>query len=557
MPPLQTRDTKPRRRLILILAAQLAFIAAVHTASSAGWGWGRTNPSGSTGVGWLANRSDSFFYDSWLQQAANGHALFSVLYTTTPHPAAYFNPALLAAGLLARVAGGRAEGWFILMGIAAALVLTWAVHRIARTLGFGERAANWAALFAAFGSGWSWLLKLWNHFAGPPPLLAADLKFMDLIPSSSALIYPLHTIGQALVALALLLLVRQEQDLAEQAPVRGRAALIVVLALLAATRPYEPLALVLATLTYVGALSFLARSWRPLRARLALLACGAVAIGPFLGWAAWLSRQPVWSNFARLALNQGHPPWFWICGFGGLGVLGLAGGIVVLRTNRGPALLPALWATAGIVLCTSAEHGAKLLSGVGIPLCICAGLAMGGIQDWIGSRLRSGRGSLLVAGLLATLLAGPLTLLVIAREAILYPPLVDTDTVRLAEVLRKATGGARDLVLCDPQVGKVLPGLAGVRVYAGHWALTDEYTAKVGQLKAAGFPGLPGSPSPRPSEGRSIGALIRATNPRWVVVDADSALLPRLRAIAGVRTLYSGPGRVLLRLPRQGEPEPR
>ena len=550
MPPHQTRDAKPRHRLILILAAQLAFIAVVHSVSPAGWGWGRASPSGNTGVGWLANGSDSFFYDSWLQQAANGHALFSVLYTTTPHPAAYFNPAMLLAGTLARVVGGRAEGWFILMGIAAALALTWTVHRIATTLNLGGRAALWAAGLTAFGSGWSWLLKLWNHFAGPPPLLAADLKFMDLIPSSCALIYPLHTIGLALVALGLLQLVVQEQRLAQRAPARGRVALIGVLALLAATRPYEPLALAMAYLGYVGVLSALERSWKPLRERWTLLACGAVAIAPFLGWAAWLSRQPVWSNFARLALNQGHPPWFWICGFGGLGVLALGGAVSLVRNRRDAALLPAVWAIAGVVLSVVAMHGAKLLSGVGISLCLCAGVGMRGIQGWLEVRLRSVRGSGLAAGLLAAVLAGPVTLLVIAREAILYPPLVDTDTVRISDVLRKAEGGSRGLVLCDPEEGAALPGLAGVRVYVGHWALTDGYDEKAERLGQAGFPSSPEDHPAGPADWRVLDALIRATDCRWIVADADSALLAHLRTVAGATVAYAGPKHVLVRLPR-------
>ncbi len=67
------------------------------------------------------------------------------------------------------------------------------------------------------------------------------------------------------------------------------------------------------------------------------------------------------------------------------------------------------------------------------------------------------------------------------------PPTIDAEFRNEALAIPIPAAGDLPIVLTGCDEGLYLPGIAGVRVFAGHWSLTPEYKAKCRLLEAAGL----------------------------------------------------------------------
>gem|GEM_PF-3205806 len=520
--------------MLFLLISQLMWLAAARSFVGVGWGiTPRELPEGMLAPGWMTNLTDNLGYSAFVQQNRWGETGTGILYTTTPHPAGYFNVLFWSLGRLAGLTDTRPEAWLLITGIGAALACTAGVCSVGHLLG-GPRVALVAGLVSVFGSGWTWIQRVaakafgWEHYH------AADLRFMDLLPSSAALFYAPHIVGLALMSWISWLLLSLEQT-PHGAPHHRREAFLGLLAvLLSWVRPYEPviICVVYGLYAVAGLLQKETGAWLRVR-RLAVM---AAAILPALVYSAWLSLQPVWSILARVSLSLAHERSFWLQGFGGLWII--AGfGVWLWRTSAGPRRFVVVWYLFAVVLLVILDtRHTKLLSGVGLPLALAAGHGLVAVWDQLRARLGSAA-AIPVIALLAIIFAGPGSLAVALRESRLDRPRVEASVWQAAAQIRQDCPSGTPTVLAESAAGGMLPGIIGARIWAGHWVLTDHGEAKTARLRAAGLE--PDSPAGQPGEtlielrallndSHADYLLIRNTAPAAAIV----AQLPALQPLA-------------------------
>ena len=398
-----------------------------------------------------------------------------------------------------------------------------------------------------------------------PPANGAEFFYTDLFPATAFLLHPYHAQSLALltglwwaVAAAERRLHRfEDQDrqresgrdahahcapsatrvapiqprtgwkragraLATLAPAGGPLSAVALLgALLTFSRPYEPLVFALAYgLKTVCA--FLVRhrkpaAWRPTCTVLLVL---TFALLPGLLWNAFVSLQPVWSSFAHRSLVQDFPRLGWATAFAGLWILGVFGFAPCWRLPHVAGVLPITAATlCPLLLLTTAHAPAKLASGLALGLAMLAGAGAAATIRALHKRLGGwgtvGAGSLLLAGLFGTpSLAMNLLQVQLNQQATLEPAFT-----RLAQRLPPETGDRPTVVLTDVSSGEILPGLIGVRVYAGHFSLTVNYDAKRAELRRAGLD-PENQPTRDGSTRRKLQTVLDRVAPDYALLDA-------------------------------------
>jgi hypothetical protein len=123
--------------------------------------------------------------------------------------------------------------------------------------------------------------------------------------------------------------------------------------------------------------------------------------------------------------------------------------------------------------------------------------------------------------LLATLLGVPSLAMGLLAIRLTPQAVVEPELYAVAEEIPVHTAGHRSLVLTDCDTGSVLPGLRGLRVFAGHFSLTKDFESKQRQLQRAGFDvtDLPTNANQIRAE---LDTLLSAVTPDYALVDVRS-----------------------------------
>jgi hypothetical protein len=412
-----------------------------------------------------------------------------LLYTTEPHAPLLWLFPLWLIGKIAAWTGLSVIGTYNAAGLLGAMTAVFFFLRAAAALRLEPSARHWAVVAFVLGSGGSWLWHLAHKLGWASAANGGDLFFLDLFPSTTLIAYAYHTLGLAL--LAALWWTSTELETRRLA---GESAHVWLLAtagialLLGFSRPYEPVA-------FLGAW-FLKTVWHGLRQRHAptvgrnSAAIGVLlfaALAPGIGWTLWTSTQPVWSAFAHEGLKLGldRIAWFWT--LGGWAVLVALGIGPALRADPRLVVLPLAASVLFLLILFSpgAAHtklasglifGPLLLSGWGAARIVTATARLPGI-------IRIG-----TAGLGLSALLGLASLFMNLQAMKLNGPcMVDSGLLALARQLPFVQGQPPPVVLSDAETGGLLPGLAGARVWVGHWSLSGHYAAKVARLQSAGL----------------------------------------------------------------------
>jgi hypothetical protein len=302
------------RPTLLLAVLALVLVVAVRTFVS-GWGPPARPPSGATTFGIAAFPADNLSYSAWAQQARAGAWRFGILYTTTAHEPVMFSSLFLLVGGLARLVGGSP---LLVLNVVAALslpVFILTVAGVCRRLGLGGPATLGATVLALGGGGISWVRKgiEWSGLdrvlpPGPP---GPDLSYYDIYPVIAYFIAPYHSIAFAVVALLTLLIVRLE-DVQERLTWTKLAALLVIALGLATARPHVAVVL-LGAYWAVAALGIVLDLPAALRTRRLVVAAALTgAMLPPIVYAVWVSRLPVWRDFAQMHRPVVHD---WLVGF--------------------------------------------------------------------------------------------------------------------------------------------------------------------------------------------------------------------------------------------------
>ncbi len=456
----------------------------LHTFVS-GWGPDSQATSSLARYGVVYNAGDNLTYCALAQQAKSGALTFADLYTTSPHRRLLLNPFFLLIGWLARLFQVHPMLILNLAALACIPLFVGSLTRICRRLCFNTSTTLVVLCLSVGGGGISWI----RYVLDKTPLghhlrvgnMGPDLFYFDIFPATAFSIHPYHAVALALLAVIVSLIVEIETG---KGPVSWRLCSLITLAALglAATRPYEPV-LIVASYSVFLILSYIIGATAEVRQRRkVILACLALGTLPLLGYNLWVSLQPVWTNFAAMSLDlHGDLDWagglliLWI-----LSAFGLLGSSMSdLRSFRGFFFV---WGIlCGVLLIVMASGLTKLCGGCTIPLSLAAGV---GLQRLRLSVRRGLAGAFVTVGLAFCAMGSPL---IAHGQFARSPTRIDADVLSAVAAIEANSSAVPPTVLSDRGTAEFLPGLAGFRVFCGHWSLTDSYSEKSDLLKALGF----------------------------------------------------------------------
>lgn len=514
-----------------------------------GIGWGAIDRPGDAEqipLGIAHGIEDNLSYVTWAQQAKDGLLPFTILHTTEPHPAAFVAPVFVAIGRIAALLDVHPLLVMNLAALGAGALALYFVFRAGLAMGLGGRAALLGMLFTAYGSGLSAAALLLSGQAKWAQ--GADATYLDLMPSAILPFFPYQGLALATVLALVSGLLRGEARLLRGAPAWPILLLVFTLALLAiAVRPYAPVTLVG---VYAGlvVLTWLCRA-EPARRRarsLLLLALGA-GVGPLALYYHSVAGQPVWEEFAAASLELPYTRLDWLIGFGLFWPLAAAGAGIAFKQGRRRCDLISLWAGFVFLLLVVANAGqSKLADGGFVALALLSGHAVDRAITYVPALSRYWRLAAL-AGLGLFFLASGLSTLALysrGRGPDYYP--VDREILVTAKRIRALGSERVPTVLTEYSAGALLPALASLRVYAGHWSLTIDPIRKVKLLIAAGFEptSVPGG-----DEGRreAYSRILEEADFDWVLVHKARPVVPLLESDSQLRSVFRGERWLLFR----------
>lgn len=545
-----TASPAARRLAFALIAGSLALWVLLRLVYGIGWGaLDRLDGAEQIPLGIAHGIEDNLSYVTWAEEARNGLLPFTVLHTTEPHPAIFVAPLFVAVGGLAALFDVHPLLVLNLAALAGGVLALFFVFRLALAMGLAGRGALLALLFTAYGSGLSAVTLLLS--GGADWAQGADATYLDLLPSAILPFFPYQCLALAALLALLWVLLRAEQHLARGAPVWPVLAGVFALALLAiAIRPYAPVSL-LAVYAVLAVLTWPRGAPALRRARALLLLALAAGIVPPALYDHWVASQPVWSDFAAASLDLPHSRLAWLIGFGVFWPLAAAGAALGLKRGGRGFDLVALWAGLVVVLLLVADVDAsKLADGGFVALALLAAHAVDRSIARLSALTRLWR--LLVLELLGlVLLAAGLSTLALyghGRGPDYYP--LDREIALAAREIRAVQPRGVPTVLTEYAAGALLPPLAGLRVYAGHWSLTVDPVRKLKLLIAAGFE--PGSPRDGGETERrnAYSRILAEARFDWVLVRKDRPVLPLLLDDPWLRPAYQGKRWLLFRVTR-------
>ncbi len=469
------------RRLVLGLLAVTLVLASLPYAFAYA-----ITPPGTRFVGTAYNIDDYCNYLSWVRQTMDGRFFFHNQFTTEPQRNLEFNLLFWALGRGAAWLHLSPQAALQIARIGSGAVLLGLVYKFYQAaLPHNAQARVTAFAFVCLSGGWGWLLwSRWHdkNLPGSPVDAWQPEAFTFLTLYTSALM----TVSTAFIVAALYCLLRGEQT------GRWRYAVCAGLcgAVLGNIHSYDVLHLAAAWGLYLVVWTAVQRgrgvaaSWG--RGLLALALTLPTTVYEYLV----LQRESVFRARAEVPTLS---PAFWHYALG-YGVVFLLAVFVLPRLARSLPSRPSLFATrqaALVVLCWAVGGLAviylpvafqrKMIMGTHIPLCLLAGLG----AVWLTRRLQPRAQNFALAAL--ALLALPSSLLFLSRDMThLTENRSETQQAPfLPDALVDCYGWLRthtppdSAVVGFPTLCAALPGYAGRTVWAGHWAETPHYGAKV------------------------------------------------------------------------------
>jgi hypothetical protein len=466
-----------------------------------------TTPTGYQFSGILVNPLDGNSYLAKMRQGWDGAWWFHLTYTPEPHDGALIFLFYLGLGHLARVTGLPLIAVYHAARILAGGALLAAVYAfICRLTGDGyERRLLFGLSSATAGLGWL------GSMLGAFPI---DLWVPEAFAFFSLLTNPHFPLAMALMLVSVTSVLW---------PARGVRCWLVpgmaglVLALVA------PFSLAAVYATVILCLTINAWFDRPGLTRTdAPDSSVRRGTGPATGqrhslWTTIQEERLRRTTYAAVAAFIFSAPWvaydYWVSttnpafaawsaqnvtptpslvnlalGFGLIGLLAIPGVLVVVRQRDAGGLVLVAWSAATLVLiCLPFALQRRLITGLGLPLAMLAGLGLTRFfiprlpRQWA-RRLTTLTVGISLLGslfLVFVLTAGALSQREESRPGMLY--LSQDEAAGMQWLLDQASG---EVVLAAPRTGMFLPGQAGVRVFYGHPFETIDAPNKEAQAMA-------------------------------------------------------------------------
>jgi len=473
-----------------------------------------STPADGVFMGHIWNPDDPCVYMAWARQAADGRLFLQDLFTTEAQNGRYTNLFFLAIGWIARVSGLSIGTVYAGSRIVCGVALLYTTYLAAAAFSSRLVVRRLAVYLVATASGLGWLYRLvdltWPGRFGNVACVdiaytggqgdAITLAMPELVPAMSLLLHPHFALSMSLLLVSVVWGGRAFGG------GRRRDALAAGVAafLLGNIHTYDaiPTALALLVLAVLAWLQDRGR-WRSIctsLATIALLALPPVAYQTYVFQVDAVFRQKALTVTASPSVLS------YVVSMGLPLLAAAAGSAFALRCRRRRWHPLVAWAVVAcaIPFLPGLSFQRKMVEGAYLPLClltawIVAECAIPALHRRL--RRRGRRARLQAAArvvVLMTVAACVPSLGVFTQRALstvtdnnrsrhLPPYYMARDDVACMAWLGGSEGPRMTpdaVVLLSPLSAAYLPGIAGCKVYAGHWAETLDYSRKVAEVAA-------------------------------------------------------------------------
>jgi hypothetical protein len=418
-------------------------------------------------TGLLSNPMDGNSYVAKMRQGAQGKWLFHLPYTSEDHDGAFIFTYYLVLGRLSALLSLPLILIYHLARVVNSLILLFVAYSFVSLLGLDRNTRRTAFLLIALSSGLGWLAVPFNVFA-------PDLWVPEAITFYSIFANPHFPLAVALMLLTfafVLVPLRAESENSQPKAWSsvGRNSIMAALSslLLGIVQPFCVIT-VYSVLGGYFALRLLKEKRLPWSEIVRGIVAGAVT-APIIAYDYYVyTFNPVLHTWSEQNITLSPPLWKYALAYGFVLALAVGGAVLALgRWSKGDFLLLAWVIVNGFLLYVPFSLQRRLVTGLHIPFCILATMAL---SRYVLPRFSPARRTLILGALVVLTMPSNLFVLMASMAGVaqhdlrLYLYRDEAEAVIWLEENTQPT----DIVLASPQMGLFIPAWAGNRVLYGH-----------------------------------------------------------------------------------------
>ncbi|MGB3905774.1 MAG: hypothetical protein WBB22_12705 [Anaerolineae bacterium] len=479
-----------RERWIVVLIASLT-VAVTSVPYILGYA---SAPADMEFSGVVMNFGDSHGYLAKMRQGAEGNLFYQIPFTSEDHEGAFVGGFFLALGWVCAVTGMPVIWMWHLSRVAFGFLLLLSSYLFI-TFFLKDQAQRLVCyLLVCFSAGFGWIVLLTGRFT----ILGFDLidfKMPEAHIFFTILTFPHFAVGAnlLLVIFILALLFYRTRRLKYMA-LAGAAGLMMGI-----VHPYNML--IVACTLGIWLLLKLGQERRfPTYEAAGTILLGLIALPPFAYYLYVFSTNPAFGAWAAQSGSPSPHPVHYLLGYGPLLILAVPSMVRLARKADEKSMLPLIWVVVvAVLIYAPLKQQRRMVEGVHIPLSV---LATTGLYTYYLPRLerskairklmtvrrkaysrQSMRNFIVYLVLVITV---PSNLYILASLAATasqhpYPFFHERAEIEAIEWLGRETEPT-DTVLAAYGTGSYIPSRINHRVFAGYWAETAEYEAKIAMV---------------------------------------------------------------------------
>lgn len=418
-------------------------------------------------TGLLSNPMDGNSYLAKMRQGAQGSWLFHLPYTPEDHDGAFIFTYYLFLGQLSALLGLPLILTYHLARMVNSFLLLFVAYCFLSLFSLDDRSRRAAFLLIGFSSGLGWLVVPFNVFA-------PDLWVPEAITFYSIFANPHFPLAVALMLLTFAFVTVPLQAESEDGPPKawlsgGRGFILAGLSslLLGVVQPFCVVT-VYSVLGGYFVLRLLKERRLPWPEILRGMVAGAVT-APIIAYDYYVyTVNPVLRAWSEQNVTPSPSPWAYAIAYGFVLVLAVGGAVLVIRRRSKADLFLLAWVIVnGLLLYAPFSLQRRLVTGLHIPFCILAAMAL---SRYALLRFSPARGTVIVGALIILTMPSNLFVLVASmtgaaqQDPRLY---LYRDEAEAMTWLRENTQPT-DIVLASPATSLFIPAWTGNRVLYGH-----------------------------------------------------------------------------------------
>jgi hypothetical protein len=414
-------------------------------------------------TGLLSNPIDGNSYLAKMHQGAQGSWLFHLPYTSEDHDGAFIFTYYLFLGRLSALLGLPLILTYHLARVVNSFSLLFLIYLFVSLFGLDGRSRRTAFLLLSLSSGLGWLAVPFN-------VLAPDLWVPEAITFYSIFANPHFPLAVALMLLTFAFIIAPVQVGSKDGQLsRGKETILAALSslLLGIVQPFCVL-----TVYSVLASYFILRLLKERRLPWPEILRGMVAgvvTAPIIAYDYYVyTFNPVLHAWSEQNITLSPPLWEYALAYGFVLALAVGGAVVATRRQSKADLFLLAWVIVnGLLLYAPFSLQRRLVTGLHVPLCILASMAL---SHYVLPRFPSPRRAVILGTLIVlTMLSNLFVLMASMAGAAQQDPrlYLYRDEAEAMTWLEENTQPT-DIVLASPEMGLFIPAWAGNRVLYGH-----------------------------------------------------------------------------------------